>query len=46
MSKLVDEAYELLEKMSSNNHQWHSERIVPRRPAGVNEVEAISTISA
>ncbi|KAF7827348.1 uncharacterized protein G2W53_018512 [Senna tora] len=34
MSKPVDAAHTLLETMSSNNHQWHSDRHVHARVAG------------
>ncbi|KAF7841709.1 uncharacterized protein G2W53_004007 [Senna tora] len=41
MSKPVDAAYTLLETMSSNNHQWHSDRNVHARVAR-GAVKAVS----
>ncbi|KAF7824539.1 uncharacterized protein G2W53_022683 [Senna tora] len=46
MSKPVDAAYTLLETMSSNNHQWHSDRHVHARVAGVQDSDMFASISS
>ena len=46
MSKTPDDAYALLEKMASNNYQWHGERNQPRKVAGVYEVDSLSMVNA
>ena len=46
MGKEWDEAYELLEEMASNSYQWQSDGAVPRKAAGVHEIDAISAIHA
>ena len=38
MSKIEDEAYNLIEEMALNNFQWSSERAQPRRVGGKLEV--------
>ncbi|KAF7839265.1 uncharacterized protein G2W53_007747 [Senna tora] len=46
MSKPVDAAYTLLETMSSNNHQWHSDRNVHARVAGVQDFDMFASLSS
>jgi len=46
MGKECDEAYELLEEMASNSYQWQSDRAMPRKAVGVDEIDAISLIHA
>ncbi|KAF7841757.1 uncharacterized protein G2W53_004055 [Senna tora] len=46
MSKLVDAAYTLLETMSSNNHQWHSDRNVHARVARVQDSDMFASLSS
>ena len=46
MEKERDEAYELLEEMASNSYQWQSDRAMPRKAAGVHEIDTISAIHA
>ncbi|KAF7832815.1 hypothetical protein G2W53_015148 [Senna tora] len=46
MSKPVDAAYTLLETMSSNNHQWHSDRHVHARVAGVQDSDMFVSLSS
>jgi len=46
MGKKSDEAYELLEKMATNSYQWQSDRMMPRKAAGVHKIDAISAIHA
>ena len=41
MSKIPNDAYALLEKMASNNYQWHKERNQPKKVAGVYEVQKV-----
>ncbi|XP_062093896.1 uncharacterized protein LOC133799924 [Humulus lupulus] len=47
MSKSANEAYELLEDMDTNNHQWSDERSSGvRKVAGVHEPNAITVLTA
>ncbi|KAF7801222.1 uncharacterized protein G2W53_044502 [Senna tora] len=46
MSKPVDAAYTLLETMSSNNYQWHSDRHVNARVAGVQDSNMFASLSS
>ncbi|KAF7802402.1 uncharacterized protein G2W53_041513 [Senna tora] len=46
MSKPVYAAYTLLEKMSSNNYQWHSDRHVHARVAGVQDSDMFASLSS
>ncbi|KAF7807386.1 uncharacterized protein G2W53_039547 [Senna tora] len=46
MSKPVDAAYTLLEIMSSNNHQWHLDRNVHARIAGVQDSDMFASLSS
>ncbi|KAF7814932.1 uncharacterized protein G2W53_028901 [Senna tora] len=46
MSKPIDAAYTLLETMSSNNHQWHSDRNVHARVAGVQDSDMFASLSS
>ncbi|KAF7841924.1 DNA-directed DNA polymerase [Senna tora] len=46
MSKPVDVVYTLLETMSSNNHQWHSDRHVHGRVAGAQDSDMFASLSS
>ena len=46
MGKEHDEAYELLEKMTSYSYQWQTDRATPKKMAGVHELDASSVIHA
>ncbi|KAF7844258.1 uncharacterized protein G2W53_001163 [Senna tora] len=46
MSKPVDDTYTLLETMSSNNHQWHSDRNVHARVAGIHDYDMFASLSS
>ncbi|XP_024022201.1 uncharacterized protein LOC112091842 [Morus notabilis] len=46
MKKTEDEAYELLEDMATNNYQWPSERSIPKKIAGLHEIDAITNLTA
>ena len=46
MSKTHNEAYELLEEITSNNQQWLLERYMPKKVAGVHEIDATTALSA
>ncbi len=47
MSKTYNEAYELLERMASNNYRWPLERVpAGRRPAGVHEMSEVTSLTA
>ncbi|KAF7841707.1 DNA-directed DNA polymerase [Senna tora] len=46
MFKPVDAAYTLLETMSSNNHQWHSDRNVHARVARVQDYDIFASLSS
>ncbi|KAL5577484.1 hypothetical protein UlMin_019183 [Ulmus minor] len=45
MGKTPEEAHELLEVMAENNNQWHSERVIAKRPAAVNEIDSVNVLS-
>ena len=45
MGKLIDEAYDLLEEMASNSYRWPLERLMPKRTAGVHELDAITALT-
>lgn len=45
MSKYQDDAYNMLEEMSINNYQWLSERILPKKVAGLHEIKTITTLT-
>ena len=42
MSKIKDEAYNLIEEMTLNNFQWSAERAKPRRVGGKLEVDVFT----
>ena len=46
MSKTHEVAYELLEELASNNYQWPTERAMPRKIAGVLEIDSITSLAA
>ena len=46
MRKTLEDAYNLLETMASNNYQWHSERIVSKKVAGLQEVDSWNLLNA
>ncbi|XP_062103933.1 uncharacterized protein LOC133815062 [Humulus lupulus] len=46
MSKSANEAYEMLEDVATNNHQWFDERSSGvRKAAGVHELDAITALT-
>ncbi|XP_023892547.2 uncharacterized protein LOC112004530 [Quercus suber] len=45
MSKTHEAAYELLEELASNNYQWPTERAMPRKTAGVLELDSITSLA-
>ncbi|KAA3461990.1 Retrotransposon gag protein [Gossypium australe] len=47
LSKSCNEAYEILERISSNNYQWLTNHTTIRRKvAGVHEVDALTSLAA
>lgn len=46
MGKNYDEAYDLLETMATNNHQWPTARINQQKAAGIFEVDAVTALTA
>lgn len=46
MKKSPEEAYELVEEMATNNYQWPSDRVQPKRIQGVHELDSISALTA
>lgn len=46
MGKTLEEAYELLDEMASNNYQWSSDRMAPKRVAGVHEINAFDVLAS
>ena len=46
MSKTLEDAYNLLETMASNNYQWHGERSAPKRVTGMHEVDSWNLLNA
>ncbi|XP_038973113.1 uncharacterized protein LOC120105094 [Phoenix dactylifera] len=46
MSKSIEEAYELLEEMASNNYQWSNERGMPKKVPGMYDVDGINMLNA
>ena len=46
MGKERDEAYELLEEMTSNDFQWQDERTIPKKVAGMCGLGDIMTLHA
>ncbi|EOX93981.1 Uncharacterized protein TCM_003006 [Theobroma cacao] len=46
MAISIDEAYDLLEEIVTNNYQWLVERLMHRRVARIHDVDAFSVLSA
>ena len=46
MSKSEDEAYKLLENMALNNFQWPSERVTPKKPVGMYDIDVFFNLAA
>lgn len=46
MGKSIEEAYELLEAMASNNYQWSNDRGMPKRTPGVYDVDGMNMLNA
>ena len=47
LSNSYNEAYEIIERIVSNNYQWPTNQIASeRRVAGVHEVDALTSLSA
>ena len=42
ISNNVNEAYQLLENMTLNNCQWPSEKLTPKKPVGVHELDVFN----
>ncbi|WRX08578.1 Retrotransposon gag domain - like 5 [Theobroma cacao] len=45
MSKSIDEAYDLLKEIASNNYQWPSERLGTRKITRIHELDVINIVS-
>ena len=45
MSKIEEEAYNLIEEMTLNNYQWSSERGQPKRVGGKYEIDALTLLT-
>ncbi|XP_073124801.1 uncharacterized protein [Henckelia pumila] len=45
MRKTPEEAYELLEDIASHTYQLQSDRNIPKRPAGVHQIDEFTAIS-
>ena len=45
MSKSANDAYKLFENMALNNFQWHSERVTPKKPSGVHELDVFNNLA-
>ncbi|XP_017976459.1 PREDICTED: uncharacterized protein LOC108661974 [Theobroma cacao] len=45
MSKSINEAYDLLEEIASNNYQWPYERLGIRKVTRIHELDVINTVS-
>ena len=46
MNKTEGEAYQFLEDMTTNNCQWPSERIVPKKVVGMHDVDVFTNLAA
>ena len=46
MSKIEEEAYNLIEEMSVNNSRWSSERGQPKRVGGKYDIDALTLLTA
>ena len=46
MSKTPVDTYALLEKMATNNYQWHGERNQPWKAVGAYEIDSLSMVNA
>ena len=44
MGKSINEAYNLLEKMTSNSYQWLYQRMVPRKVIGVLDIDSLTSL--
>ena len=45
MSNTEDEAYNLIEKMALNNHQWSNEGGQPKRAGGKFDIDALTLLT-
>ena len=45
MSKSANDAYQLLENMALNNCQWPRERVTPKKPSGVHELDVFNNLA-
>ena len=45
MSKTPADAYALLEKMATNNYQWHGERNQPRKTTRAYKIDSLSMVN-
>lgn len=46
IGKIEEVTFNLLEEMTANNYQWLVERLGERRPQGINEIDAFSSINS
>ena len=46
MKKSLEEAYELVEEMATNNYQWTADRVTTKRIQGVHEIDSLSALAA
>ena len=45
MKKTINEAYELLKDLETNNYQWPKERLASKKVAGVVEMDVFSNLA-
>lgn len=45
IGKNIDEAYELLETMATNDYQWPSARMNQPKAAGINEFNVVTVLA-
>ena len=45
MSKSTNDAYQFLEKMALNYCQWPSERVTPKKPIRVHELDVFKNLA-
>jgi len=46
MSKIEEEAYNLIEEMALNNYQWSNEQGQPKKVRGKHEIDALTLLTA
>ncbi|PKU84749.1 hypothetical protein MA16_Dca008159 [Dendrobium catenatum] len=45
MSKLFEEAYDLIVEIVINNYRWPSDRVIPKRVASIYEFDVLSILT-